>query len=156
FFAGGQLKKIDVLGGTPQPICSLTGASATWGGAWNAEGNILFSSESTRGLQIVSAERGTPLPVTTLDASRGEVSHLFPRFLPDARHFLYLSTGPNPQSRSVYVGSLDSKETKRIVDSDTMADFGGGYLLFVRDDTLFAQEFDSDKLELRGQRIRVA
>jgi hypothetical protein len=35
-----------------------------------------------------------PTPVTKLDASAGETHHSWPQFLPDGRHFLYLTGNP--------------------------------------------------------------
>src|SRR5262249_3655913 len=40
FFAGGKLKKIDVLGGPPQTVCDAPDAR---GGTWNRDGVILFN-----------------------------------------------------------------------------------------------------------------
>ena len=49
-----------------------------------------------------SAAGGEPRSVTTLDP--GEVRHFNPRFLPDGRHFLYMSF----PTVNIYLGSLDS------------------------------------------------
>jgi hypothetical protein len=37
---------------------------------------------------------GTPAALTTLDAEKKEGAHIWPQFLPDGRHFIYIST-PN-------------------------------------------------------------
>src|SRR5262249_48251511 len=50
FFAGGKLKKISVDGGPTQTLCD---AGAGYGGTWNSEGIIIFSTGS--GLSRVSA-----------------------------------------------------------------------------------------------------
>ena len=42
------------------------------------------------GLMRVPAAGGVASPLTALDPSRRETTHLFPSFLPDGRHFLYL------------------------------------------------------------------
>jgi hypothetical protein len=45
-----------------------------------------------------------------LDSKAGDFEHLFPVFLPDGRHFLYVvRLGPNAAG-GVYLGSVDSKE----------------------------------------------
>src|SRR5262249_32527668 len=57
----------------------------------------------------------------------------------------------------IYVGSLDSKETKRILDTDFKAMYApSGYLLFVREAALMAQPFDAGRLELTGEAFFVA
>jgi Tol biopolymer transport system component len=150
FFAGGKLKKIDVSGGAPQTLCD---APFGQGGTWNRDGVIVFAPRWGSPLYRVSAAGGEAAPVTTLDQSR-ESSHGWPQFLPDGRHFLYLSI---QEKRGIYVGSLDSKQTRRILDSDfNVAYAPPGYLLFARESALMAQPFDSDKLELTGEPFPVA
>ena len=62
----------------------------------------------------------------------------------------YLALG-KPEVSGVYVGSLDSLETKRILASDSQAVYAyPGYLLFLRQGILLAQRFDPGKLELSG------
>ena len=70
---------------------SLRDLSLGRGGSWSAAGTILFSATQLDGVSQVrvSASGGTSAPVTTLDVSRGESSHQWPRFLPDGRRFLY-------------------------------------------------------------------
>jgi hypothetical protein len=59
FFASGQLKKIDVSGGSPQTICEATNGR---GGAWNRAGVIIFSQRISSGLVQVSSAGGSPTP----------------------------------------------------------------------------------------------
>jgi eukaryotic-like serine/threonine-protein kinase len=152
FVSGGKLKKIDVLGGTPETICDVLFASFR-GGTWNREGAILFGGYLEDQLVIarVSGSSRVVVPATLPDAP-GE-SHSAPFFLPDGRHFLYFAV----PSRTVYVGSLDSKSTTPLtLAADTGAIYAGGYLLFVRSGTLMAQAFDPDLIALKGHPIPVA
>ena len=50
--------------------------------------------------------------MTSLEASRGEVAHRWPSFLPDGHHFFYTVEGPEG---GIYVGALDRSTQKRIV-----------------------------------------
>ncbi|MDQ3256192.1 MAG: hypothetical protein M3R15_20235, partial [Acidobacteriota bacterium] len=148
FFADGKLKKVAASGGPPQTICNAPGGR---GGAWNRDDVIIFTPDPNDGLYRVSAAGGEPSPLTTPDRSRLEGSHRWPQFLPDGRSFLYFITGP-PESRGIYLGSLDSKETKRLLPTDSSAVYAPpGYLLFRRAGTLLAQAFDPQKLELTGE-----
>ena len=53
---------------------------------------------------------------------------------------------------SIYVGSLNSNEKRLITQAKANAAYAEpGYLLFYRDQTLFAQRFDAKKLELNGE-----
>ena len=154
FSSGGKLKKIEVTGGPAQTLCD---APELRGGAWNRDGVIIFAPKPGDALYRVSAAGGAPMPLTTLDASRRETTHFHPRFLPDGRHFLYFANTPQPENRSIIVGSLDSKETKRLLSTDAFATYSPpGYLLFLRERTLMAQGFDAGKLELTGEPFPVA
>jgi Tol biopolymer transport system component len=151
FFADAKLKKIDAAGGPPQTVAT---SPNNLGGAWNRDGVIIFAPNPTDGLYRVSAAGGEVTPLTTLDKAR-ESSHRWPQFLPDGRHFLYFSR--QAEKSGIYVGSLDSKETKRILDTDFNAMYAPpGYLLFVRESALMAQPFDAGRLELTVEAFPVA
>jgi serine/threonine protein kinase len=152
FFADGKLKKLDLDGGTAQILCD---APTGRGGTWNKEGVILFtpSGQLGGGLYRISASGGTPTLVSAPDTSRGEQGHRWPVFLPDGKHFLYMAFEVSLRSaaNAIYVGSLDSNEKRFVTKASANAAYAApGYLLFYRDNTLFAQGFDPDKLELKG------
>jgi Tol biopolymer transport system component len=150
FFAEGKLKRIDISGGPAQTL-----ADGDNGGTWNREGIILFSGRD--GLYRISSKGGEATRVTTLDPSRGELSHRFPQFLPDGRRFLYLVVAEEPENRGVYAGSLDTTEKKRLLsETSNVAYAPPGYLFFVRESTLLAQAFDATRLELTGEPTTVA
>jgi hypothetical protein len=55
---------------------------------------------------------------------------------------------------AIFVGSLDSKETKFIVTADANAAYAApGFLLYYRDKTLLAQAFDVKTLALKGEPV---
>jgi dipeptidyl aminopeptidase/acylaminoacyl peptidase len=56
----------------------------------------------------------------------------------------------------VFAGSLDGDSTRFVVDADTNGIVTNGFLLFQRGTTLFAQPFDSDRLEVKGEPLRLA
>ncbi len=99
----------------------------------------------------VPAAGGPVEPVTELDKSRGETAHIRPHFLPDGRHFLFLAQSTKPENNAIFAGSLESKDRKQLVASTAMAAFAPpNHLLFMRQNTLMRQEFDVNRLELRG------
>jgi Tol biopolymer transport system component len=164
FFAAGKLMRSDLNGGSPQVLCDAAGALRPMG-TWSSDGVILFNSDDRRGLYRVPATGGEPSPVTTLDAAREETLHAWPQFLSDGRHFIYLVWSEKPESTGIYAGSLDSKESKRLLDSTTNPSYarapsnsssGMGHLFFRRGATLMAQPFDERRLELRGVGFPVA
>jgi Tol biopolymer transport system component/predicted Ser/Thr protein kinase len=153
FFADGKLRKLDLEGGSVQTLCD---APSGRGGTWNQGGIILFtpSGQLGTGLYRIAASGGTPTPVSSPDASRGETSQRWPMFLPDGRHFLYMSFDVAIQgdSNAIFVGSLDSKEKRFVTKATANAAYAApGYLLYYRDKTLFAQHFDPRKFELKGE-----
>jgi dipeptidyl aminopeptidase/acylaminoacyl peptidase len=63
---------------------------------------------------------------------------------------------PNPNSGVIYVGSLDSKENKQLLNLTSSVLYAApGYLLFARAGTLLAQPFDPDQLELKGDAVPI-
>ncbi len=148
FFAGGKLKKIDALGGPPQIV---TDAPNGEGGTWSRDGTILFGT-ITAGLMRVPSIGGAATQITTPNGA-DEISHRWPEFLPDGRHFIYI-TGPN---WSAYLGSLDFQERKLLLRADSKVLFAPPrHLLFARGTTLTAQAFDPHSFELIGEPFPIA
>jgi Tol biopolymer transport system component len=149
FFTTGKLGKVEASGGSLQIICDVPAPPR--GGTWNRDGVILFGL-TDGALYQVSAAGGEPAPVTTLDQSRFETSHRWPSFLPDGRHFLYVVRNNLADGSGVYVGSLDSKEVKRLLLTNTNALYvPPGFLLFLRNNALMAQQFSVSTFELSGE-----
>jgi len=150
FFEGGKLKRGDVSGGPSQIICDTP--TPIGGGTWNSDGVILFSGAGV--IQRVLAAGGQPTPITELDEASKESEHLAPFFLPDGRHYLFLAVAGQS---GIYVGSLDSKDRKRLLTAESRPLYAApGYLLFNRGSTVFAQPFDANTQELSGEPVRVA
>ncbi|HEY6903094.1 MAG TPA: hypothetical protein VI216_02215, partial [Candidatus Acidoferrales bacterium] len=78
FQSDGKLKKIGISGGRAQILCDASGAVV--GGSWNRDGVIIFA-EAPGTVMRVAADGGPASPLTTLDASRDNVSDAFPFFL---------------------------------------------------------------------------
>jgi serine/threonine protein kinase/Tol biopolymer transport system component len=156
FGAGGKIKKIALDGGSPQSICDIPDSFTTASGSWNRDGVIIFpvNRDNRIGIYRVSAAGGQASPLTTLKDK--ETAHVYPSFLPDGQHFLYLVRSPQADIAGVYVGALDSKDTKRILDLASRSIYSAGHLLFVRDGKLMAQSFDAVHLETRGDPFLVA
>ncbi|MBI3264104.1 MAG: PD40 domain-containing protein, partial [Acidobacteria bacterium] len=149
FFADTRLKRIDVAGG---PAQTLANAPIGTGGSWNRDGVIIFSNSGTQ-ISRMSASGGDAVAVTRLDPPR-QNGHRAPRFLPDGHHFVYFVRGTQG---GVYLGALDAPEGHRLLEADANAVFTSpGYLLFVRQGTLFAHRFDPGRLVLAGDPVAVA
>lgn len=144
FFSQNKLRKIDPAGGAPQVICDIDGVPRE--GSWGSDDSIIFA---TNIMWRVPATGGQPQQLLQLDKSRNEGRHLYPHFLPDGRHFVFLAQGNNSAHSFISVGSLDSKEVRHLLEVNSKAEYASpGYLLYVRDSTLVAQSFDVKSLEL--------
>lgn len=158
FSVGPDLKKIEVAGGLPQTLCTVTDLAGTGTGSWSRDGVIVFGGRGLGPLRKVSAAGGIATDVTKVDRSRGEIFDGLPSFLPDGKHFLYLQIGG--AGRGIYVGSLDAKpgeqSRERILATSFGAPFLDGNVFFMRDGTLMVQPFDTSKLRLTGEPVPVA
>jgi len=150
FFAGGKLKKVPVSGGPPVP---LTDAPNGRGGTWNTDNVIVFAPTTSGPLHRVTSAGGTSTPVT--EPSANEMSHRFPTFLPDGRHYLF-SAGLLPSAGEIRVGALDEKSTTLVANSNANAKFADGHVLFVRDGSLMAQPFNPDTRETTADAFPIA
>jgi serine/threonine protein kinase/Tol biopolymer transport system component len=142
------LRRLDFTGGSPQVLGSVPAVGLT--PAWSSAGVILFTGSDD------------PYPLYQIPVSSGEAkrvlaaggSQYFPTFLPDGRRFLYYvyaQTDPG-----IYIGSLDSKEGKRIGPGSSAVFVPPSWLLYVRGSTLMAHSFDPDKASLSGDPTPIA
>jgi eukaryotic-like serine/threonine-protein kinase len=153
FFADAKLKKIEISGGPVQTLCDAPNGR---GGAWNKDDVIVFTPSGQLGVGVyrIPASGGTPTQITFPDRTKGEDSHRWPQFLPDGTHFLYLAMNLSGRKdlSGIYVGALGSQEKRLVATARANAAYTApGYLLFYRDQTLFAQHFDAKKLEVSGE-----
>src|SRR5262249_28363203 len=150
FVVGSKLKKVSASGGPPQDICDAPDFS---GGTWNREGIIIFGS--AKGIYRVSAEGGKPEAITSVAQDEG--GHFWPQFLPDGRHYLYTAWQGQPSGRAIFVGMLDSKDRTRVMSAEGNAAYSEpGYLVFYRQNTVYAQPFSHQKLSVSGEPVRIA
>ena len=150
FFSNSKLKTIDLDGGSPQVVAD---AQLGRGGAWGADGVIVFSANPISPLLRVNANGGSPVAVTKIDATQ-HTSHRWPFFLPDGKHFLYLALHHDPAraaNNTLYYASIDGHENRPLFRSQSNAVYADGYLLFARGDVLMAQPFDPSSGKLSDE-----
>lgn len=136
FFAGGQLRIIDLASGT---VSALADASSPRGASWNAAGDIVFAPAATSGLMKRGVD-GSIAPFTTPDAAAGETAHAWPAFLPDGRHVVFLVSANDRARSGIWIASLgDPSARKRLVASETQPVVAGDSLLYLADRVLVAQ-----------------
>ena len=156
FFAGGQLKKIDVNGGAPVILCD---APAGRGASWGEDGRIVAALDNRSGLSIVTADGGVVTQATELGP--GELTHRIPQMLPGGKAVLFVvSSIPGSYGgASIAVASLGPRPARaRIVLPNAGMSpryLATGHLAYVANGTLYAVPFDLDRLEVRGTAVPV-
>ena len=158
FWNAGTLKKMEVSGGHPVTIGQFSLHSR--GGTWSQFDVILFAAFKPGPIYRIPAQGGTPEAVTRIEESRGEIGHRWPFFLPDGQHFLYSARvsldGTHDEANTIRVSSLDGRTNKFLVYADSNATYAQGYLLFVRNHRLMAQQFDSATLSTTRDAVAIA
>lgn len=144
-----QLKRFSLNGGPSQVIASVEGEFL--GAAANDAGVVIFTDVAKGPLYKTPVNGGTPIPATSLDKARQEISHVWPQFLPDGRRFMYFAISQNPNNSGMFVGSFDSPEKHLVLTSRSRGGTPPGFLLFARDGVLLAQSFDPSSLQLGSE-----
>ena len=152
----GDLKKVSASGGPSMTLCD---ARLAWGAHWSKENVILFATgggDMAPAIRRVPASGGSCTVVLSPDSAKGEVYYWLPHLLPDGRHFTYIAADLAYKPLGLYVASLGSNERKLLVPSGSGAQYAQGYLTFLRGQTLMAQRFEADRLELAGDPVPIA
>jgi len=165
----GRLKKFDVTVGRPTTLCT-SGITAV-GGSMNSHGVILFGTPE-HGVMRVSSSGGDCTAVTTPQGDFGP--NIFPAFLPDDRHFIYVRVaGQMPPS--VFAGSIDLKPDEQEKVTPLISGVGNpgpagslammyvpaagspaAWILFLRENAIWAQTFDDSRLQVSGEPVPIA
>jgi Tol biopolymer transport system component len=155
FFASQQLKRVESDGGNATTITDAPGSLHSFGGTWGADNTILYVTGPTSPILRVSARGGQAVEAVPLQTP-AQGSHRFPSFLPDGRHFVFYVTGTS-DVQGIYVGALDSKASRRVVESDSAGVFvSPDALLFRREDSLLAQRVNLRTYEAVGDPFPVS
>ena len=119
----------------------------------NEQDTIVFTT-TTFNLASVSASGGTPSPLTRIDPQAAETLHVWPTFLSDGQHLLYVERSIRNEPQ-VYLQALGGGAATPLPINATMAQVAGGFIWFVRDSTLMAQAIDAKRNELTGSPIAI-
>jgi eukaryotic-like serine/threonine-protein kinase len=153
FFTTSQLLRIPEAGGPAQVLCDMPFAR---GGTWSRDGVILFAAGDSGQIHRIAETGGPATPVTMLDVSRKERSHTRPAFLADGRRFLYLARSDDEKETGIYAGSLDSRQTRRVLTNRSNVSPAGAFLLSLSDRALVAHAYDADRAQVVGEPITIA
>ena len=156
FFMHGKLWRMDLNNGSPVAICE---AAEPRGGSWGRGNVIVFPPSAWGPIAQVSAEGGTPNPVTKTVFNNMGASDRWPFFLPDGKHFLYLHTplGAADERNEVHYASLDGIRDEVLLKGRFYTvQYASGRLLADRSGSLLAWKFDPSSGIISGDAVQVA
>ncbi len=140
FVAGRQLKRLDVLGGSPVVL-----TDAGRGGSWNTEGVILF----IRGADLYRIKASGEGETQTLQIPGAWIR--LPQFLPDGKRFLFCVYSGPADIRGTYLASLDESTPKRLGPAeDGAAWLPPDRVVFMQQGNLWARRLDLKQVEWLG------
>jgi Tol biopolymer transport system component len=154
YFAGGKMFKVALDGSAPIALCDAPDAR---GGAWSPDGVIVFAPGNMGTLSRVSANGGSPVEVTRINAERGERGHRYPQFLPDGKRFLYVGVGADDDVIT-WAASIDGGEAVEVCKAGSVGRWAPpGWLLHLdvvpgvaNQNRLLARRFDPASLRTAG------
>ncbi len=154
FTARGKLWRLDPADGSVRTIYEPV-EFPPGGATWNRDGVVIVAPQTEGTLWRVPASGGT---ATMIPGTAKQVAY-WPSFLPDGDHFLYNREYAGKES-GIYVGSLTSNNTKRVLPSDasfntSRSTYAAGNLYYERSVSLYRIPFDVKKLETRGEPVKI-
>jgi hypothetical protein len=155
FAAGAVIKTISAAGGPATSLAGMIGALP--GASWHPDGTIL-SSGPGGSIQRQNPSGGDPVKVL-----ESPFPLAYPWVLPDGKRFLYSNFQGPEETRGIYVGSLDSRETRRLIPDARSGIYAppwpgtsAGHILYGRDGSLVAQPVDGATLLPAGKVMTIA
>jgi hypothetical protein len=153
FSDGANLKKMLVPDGAPQIVAP--DVATLVGGSWSDNGTLLIAGAVGRGpgLFVVPAAGGAAKPV---DVPLPNVALYWPEFLAGSEDFLVLAFSAISEESGVYLATLRdgrAADPVLLMKNATAARYtpaGGGRILFVRNDNLYAQRLNRTARTLEG------
>jgi Tol biopolymer transport system component len=156
---GSELMRVALDGGPPLKICDIP-VPGFAGGAWSAEDEIIFSDGFTI-YRVSAGGGGTPEPLTPERASTPaavlQLQLVGPVLLPGDRAVLFGSIKLGDSSeRRIGVLDLQTREQHTVAEGSENAAYSpSGHLIFARGQTLLAQRFDLERLEVVGEAVAI-
>jgi Tol biopolymer transport system component len=148
FFARGKLWRIEAQGGEAKALADSRDSA---GGAWAPDGTILFANVWGGGSLMRIEPNGKVSPL--IDA-HGTSNRRWPHFLPGGRRFLYTVVSQFGSEDGIYLGSLDSSESRRVVPAVSNAVYAEpGIVLYWRDGDLRARRLEAAGAREEDERV---
>jgi serine/threonine-protein kinase len=152
-----QLRRIPVVGGSPVTVASGMSLQMGMGVAWLDRDNLAFtdSGGATRRIVKVSIHGGTPVTLASPGNNGSDSGYEYPHVLPEGSALAYTVWSGSLDSAKIAVRSLATGEEHVLFSGSTPRFTTTGHLLFARDNALWAVPFDAQRLQARGEPVRV-
>jgi hypothetical protein len=159
-FPSGTLQRVRVPDGAPEVIAQIPGGFYR-GGGWSQDGAILIgSAESGVGGLYLLPPGGALRRVEVPGLKTG--SYFTPEFLAESSDFLFAFRADGAQDAEIFLATLKNGKVinpVKLMQNRTVAHYtpaGGGRVLFVRNDNLYAQRLNlkERKLEADAQLVQ--
>jgi serine/threonine-protein kinase len=155
FHAAERISKVALDGGS---VVQLADLSVMTGGSWDDDGSLIVGTgiPSAAGLVRIAPGGGPPSPLVQL--GKGELFLTSPQFLPGRNAVLVTTVHapPSVETNTIDVVSLADGSRKTLVRGAVSAKYlSSGHVVYANRSGVFALPVDLDKVEPRGQPIRV-
>lgn len=146
---GNAYWKIPAEGGRSEKVLD---APLVFGAVWEDETHVIFGSPVLgQGLLRLDLQSGQQETITEIDATRGEVAHVAYQVVRDKHVLFYCATDGTEEGSTVYAMSLDTMESKHIVDNALRPIYvDSGHVIYAPKGRLMALPYDIDSLEATG------
>ena len=154
--SGTMLMKVPIAGGPAATLATMDGGSR--GAVWMADDTIVFATQSSSGLQQVSAAGGAVTVLTRPDRALGELDHVWPEALPggDAVLFTIVPLKGGVEAAQVAVFDRKTKTHTVVLTGGSNAHYVvSGHLIYAAAGGLNAVAFDPATRTTRGTPVSV-
>ena len=147
FFSAGRLKTVNLRGGSPEPVCGVSGSIHS--AVWTPDDQIIYSSYSTSVPHRVNARGGEPEAIHVDGLEEG--ARIFkPRLLPGGRAILATLQTPSLDGLQIVVVDLEDGSLKKIARGYDAKYVKPATLLYVQGERVMTARFDPQTRELSG------
>jgi WD40 repeat protein len=149
--ADRTLKRISLSDGLVT-IVAHDGGDPFSGVAWSDDGLLAYGVDGR--LVEVPASGGSPELLTTLDAGKHELFHLWPSFIPNGHSLLYSAIRADGAAPTEILG-LTKTGRQSLTNGLFPLYASSGHVIFCRDRDLIAAPFNPNTLQIDGTAVRV-
>jgi eukaryotic-like serine/threonine-protein kinase len=154
FSDGTNLKKMRVPDGAPEIVA--TDVATMVGGSWSDNGTLLIAGVFAGGPSLLVVPAGGGVAKRVEISLKDRLFFYWPEFLPGSEDFLVVAAAAKVEESDIYLATLRdgrAADPVLLMKNATAVRYtpaGGGRILFVRNDNLYAQTLNRTTRTLEG------